>query len=598
MSRTPSAALGRVLRLLTIVTSVLVAGCGGGGSGGSPADDPGPTPVSGTVSGTAAMGAPIAGAVVTLKDSANRAVTATTAATGAFTVDTSGLTPPFLLGLPLPGGQRLFSVSTDASRTATINITPLTDVVVRSWYGVQGRRADDAFADPAGVPPPAPAQVRSIAQVLASSLQLPIDASGAPITDPLDLIAKPFTANGAGIDRLLDNTRVTVRSGGADLVLAAGSATQTTALNYTSGTGGITVASTTVNGTRTSSMQSSEVIPVQPAQLAAVEQIAARLNAAAATINAKGASLTVADLEPFFDASLLDEGRNRAQILAETVEDLRMGVTVSMAVERLRLLDLAAGKALVGVRMTVSLNGQTETERDDFEVVRGADGLWRISGDGRVAQVSLQAEGRRNQGRFTGGSGPSINFDVRAPKGTVSSVTVGDGGQNTFAATRGAIEVLPNGLQLDTFFANTGPISGTLPAAGTPLTFVLQTAAGGPVTYTLPLNAFTTELIQITSPTGTVVPAGALTVAWTLPTTYVVQRTELRALVYTGDQTQPTSEQCITEDAVVSPTATSATLVIPSTCNNKPVVEVNLNLATEGANGERSMVVYQMSLQR
>jgi hypothetical protein len=598
MSRTPSAALGRVLSLLSIVTSVLVAGCGGGGSGGAPADDPGPTPVSGTVSGTAAMGAPIAGALVTLKDSANRAVTATTAASGGFTVDTSGLTPPFLLQLPLPGGQRLFSVSTDASRTATINITPLTDVVVRSWYGVQGRVADDAFADPAGVPPPAPAQVRSIAQVLASSLQLPIDASGAPIADPVDLIAKPFAANGTGIDRLLDNTRVTVRNGGADLVLAAGSATQTTAVNYTPSTGGMTVASTTVNGTRTSSTQSSDIIPVQAAQLAALEQIAARLNAAAATINAKGASLAVADLEPFFDASLLDEGRNRSQMLAETVQDLRLGVTVSMAVERLRLLDLAAGKALVSVRMTVSFNGQTESERDDFEVVRGADGQWRISGDGRVAQVSLQAEARRNQGRFTEGSGPSINVDVRAPKGTVSAVTVGDGGQNTILATRGATEVLPTGLQLDTFFANTGPITGTLPAAGTPLTFTLQTAASGTVTYTLPLNAFTTELIQITSPTGTVVPAGALTVTWTLPTTYAVQRTELHALVYTGDQTQPTSEQCSTEDAVVSPTATSGTLVIPSTCNNKPVVEVNLNLATEGANGERSMVVYQMILQR
>jgi hypothetical protein len=615
MSCTPRTALRRILLLFALVATVTLAACGGGGGSGGifgaggdagtggtgGTDGTGGTGGTGTpvatsiVTGTAATGAPIVNMPVTLKDSSNRAVTATTSVSGAFTLDSSNLAPPFLLQVTLPSGTRLLSVSTDANVTATINITPLTDLLVRSWYGLQGQSADAAFANTVALPPPTPAQVRALAQALLPNLQLAINANAAPIAAPADLIAKPFAADGTGIDKLLDNTRVTFRSGGADLVLTAGSATQATALAFATATGAITASNTVTNGTVTTSTQATEVLVLQPAQATALDRIQASLAAAANVMNSRGAALTVADLEPFFDANLLHEGRNRAQMLAETVAELRQAQSVSLTVDRVLSLDLAAGKAEIELAMAVSVNGQAMVDSEVNFFVRGSDGQWRFGGDGRLGRVSLQAEGRRNQGLFAGDNGPSINADVRIPQGLVTSVSAGGAGFPGATLLRGSAEVLADGSQLDVFFGNTGPLAGTLPAAGIPVTFTLQQAAGGSVGYTLPLNAFTTELIQVTAPTGTTIRAGAATVAWTLPTTYVVEEIQLSALLFTGDQQQGTGFQCI-EEASVAPTATSGTVNVAATCNGEPVRQVNLNVSTNGVNGERSQVVYFLTL--
>ncbi|MEJ8839152.1 hypothetical protein [Ramlibacter sp. AN1133] len=486
-------------------------------------------------------------------------------------------------------------MSTDANVTATINITPLTDLVVRSWYNVQGRSADTAFANPATLAPPSPAQVRTMAQVVLNNLQLAISANGAPVTDPLDLIAKPFTADGTGIDKLLDNARVTVRSDGADLVLTAGTATQTTALAFSTTTSSITASSSTTSGSVTTTVQSTEVVPVQGTQLTAIEQISAGMNAVATAINTKGTNLAVADLEPFFDASLLDQGQTRTQVLTRMVDDFKQGArTISVSVDRVLSLDLTAGKAEIMVRFSQTVGGQTSVERSPNTFVRGSDGQWRFGGDGRIGQVSVQAEGRRNQGTFTGNNGPSVNADVRVPQGLVTSVDISST-LNITTMQPGSPEVQSTGI-LDVFFANTGPLTPPLPAAGTPVTFMLNRTAGGTVSYTLPLNAFTTELIQVTTPTGTTIGTGTATVAWTLPTTYAVERVQLTALVFTGDQTQGLGFQCIVE-TLVAANATSGTIDIPATCNGQPVLTVNLNVSTNGFNGERSMVVYGLTKQ-
>lgn len=609
--RHSAGAVWRLLLLFAIAFSATLAACGGGsgelltpatpatpGTPSTPSTPSTPTTppaASSVVTGTAAMGAAIANTLVTLKDSTNKAVTTTTSTSGAFSLNSSSLTPPFMLQVTLPSGTKLLSVSTDANVTATINVTPLTDLVVRSWYNVQGRSADTAFANPTTLAPPSPAQVRTMAQVVLNNLQLAISANGAPVTDPLDLIAKPFTANGTGIDKLLDNSRVTVRSDGADLVLTAGSATQTTALAFSTTTSSITASSSTTSGSATTTVQSTEVVPVQGTQLTAVEQITAGMNAAAAVLSTKGANLTVADMEPFFDASLLDQGQTRTQVLTKLVDDFKTGGrTVAISIDRVLSLDLSEGRALIQVRFSQTAGGQTSVERSPNFFTRGADGQWRFGGDGRIGQVSLQAEGRRNQGLFTGNNGPSVNADVRVPQGLVTSVNISST-LNIVTMQPGSPEVQSTGI-LDVFFANTGPLTPPLPAAGLPVIFTLNKAAGGTVEYTQRLNAFTTELIQVTQPTGTTIGTGTATVTWTLPTTYAVERTQLTALVFTGDQTKGLGFQCIVE-TTVSATATSGTIDIPATCNGQPVLTVNLNVATNGFNGERSLVVYGLTKQ-
>lgn len=601
--RTAPAFILRMILAGGLAVTGLLAGCGGGsGDAGSATVTPPTTPpvtATSTVTGTAATGAPIAGAVVTLKDSANKSATATTSSTGAFSLDTSGLTPPFLLQVTTPGGTRLLSVSTSANPTATLNITQLTDLVVRSWYDVQGQSGDTAFTNPATLPPPSPQQVQSIAQFLLGLLQLAITANGAPITDPLDLIAKPFTANGSGIDKLLDNTHVTLAATTAQVVLGAGGATQTTTLTFAASTSTMSASSSTTAGSVTTTSTASNVVPVQSAQVQALDAINASLAGLAAAVNNRGAALVAADLEPFFAADLLNEGLNRSQFLAGLVPEMRQLQNVSLKVDQLRALDATAGTAQAIVRFTATQGGSSSTQRETFFFHRGSDGTWRFAGDGRIGEVGVQAEGRRNQGLFTDSNGPSVNIDVRPVVGTVPASASSLGISAPFATgpvQLGSIEVLDSGVQLQPFFSNTGALAGTLPAAGTPVALTLQLSAGGTVTYTVPLNAFTTELIQVTQPTGTTITTGTHTVNWTLPTTYAVERIQLSVLAFTTTSGSSTGFQCIADSPVVAPTATSGQITIAATCNGQPVRQVNINVSTNGFNGERSIVVYGLNI--
>jgi hypothetical protein len=112
--------------------SAAFIGCGGGGGSSSGS--------SGTViSGTAAAGAAIIG-TVTIKDSSSPAKmkSVTIAADGKYSIDVSGLTPPFALRADGDvGGRRysLFSAATSTDINGTINITPLTDLILANIAG-------------------------------------------------------------------------------------------------------------------------------------------------------------------------------------------------------------------------------------------------------------------------------------------------------------------------------------------------------------------------------------------------------------------------------------------------------------------------------
>lgn len=596
-NRSGPSRLGSVLALLALALAATLASCGGGSDDTATPEPTPPPPAAPTsvVTGTAATGAPLPNLTVTLKDSTNKSVTATTTTGGAFTLDSSNMTPPYLLQVTTPAGARLLSVSASAEPAATINVTPLTDLLVRSWFNLSATSADTAFENPATASLPTPRQVLDIAQVLVNLLQLGINATNAPITAPADLVSKPFAADGTGIDALLDNTRVTVRSASADLNVTAGSATQATTLAYDSQASAITASSTTTNGGASTTASSTSVVPVQGGQVAAADAIRASLQSLSSVVNTKKSALAAADLEPFFAADLLDSGLNRTQYLAELVPELRQVQEASLALDRLSALDTAAGTAQARVRVVLTADGATENSTETFFFRRGSDGTWRIGGDQRIADVSVQAEGRRDQGINTPRNGPSVNIHVTTVRGTVSSVSVSSPFGSPAVQT-GATEVRDSGMEFTPFFANTGPLSPPLPAAGTPVTVTVQPTTGSAVSYVTPLNAFTTELVSITSPTGNSIRAGTATVTWTLPSTYVVASIQLSALMFTQETGSNSGFQCINDGPVLAPTATTGQVAIASTCNGQPVRFVNLNLSTNGSNGERSQVIYSLTL--
>lgn len=195
-----------------------LAGCGGGGGGGSGASTGGGTGGAVTsISGTAATGAPIAGQVVVI-DSTGKTFSATTTALGAYVVNVAGGTPPFILTVVGTSGGKTVSLSSIATAAGqTVNITPLTDLIVSTASGQPGGAALVNLCTPtvqagctaaltaatSGTNPKLSAAVTAVTNMIA-----PLNTAG---TNPLN---GTFTANGVAgtMDALLDQILVTPAS--------------------------------------------------------------------------------------------------------------------------------------------------------------------------------------------------------------------------------------------------------------------------------------------------------------------------------------------------------------------------------------------------
>ena len=189
--------------------SLALAGCGGSSSTATPA--PGPA----TLSGTAAVGAALANATVTIRDNdpttADR--TATTFANGSYSVDVSGLAAPYVLRVvgAVAGVQHtLHSAATAADVNGTINITPLTDLIVANTAKT---KASDCFANfttvTGGSAPSATVtavQLNAAEADLEASLRNILTADGVPAD--IDMLRTKFSANSTGLDLALDHLKV------------------------------------------------------------------------------------------------------------------------------------------------------------------------------------------------------------------------------------------------------------------------------------------------------------------------------------------------------------------------------------------------------
>ncbi len=119
----------------------------GGGSGGGGAE--GASPVA-SLAGTAAVGAPLAGAEVTLKDANGKTLSVTADANGSFVFsDISGVVAPAMLkATGTAGGETytLYSLAStlpDKGASGVVNVTPVTDGAVGQALGTLS--PEDAF---------------------------------------------------------------------------------------------------------------------------------------------------------------------------------------------------------------------------------------------------------------------------------------------------------------------------------------------------------------------------------------------------------------------------------------------------------------------
>jgi hypothetical protein len=205
--------------LAMLVAAFLLTGCLGGSDGGTAAT---------SISGVAATGLPMAGTVELVDANGETSDPATIGAGGAFEIDTTGLTAPFILRATGSGGSAgtvLYSLADGT--TGTFNITPLTHLALELIRQELG----EAPADLAGLFSGWNAQfdsgdlaalqttLQQMQSRINANLRTQMEANGLTV-ETYDFLRTAFAANSAGIDAVLD--AITITFNGNEIIIGEG----------------------------------------------------------------------------------------------------------------------------------------------------------------------------------------------------------------------------------------------------------------------------------------------------------------------------------------------------------------------------------------
>lgn len=354
-------------RLIVAGAIAVLSACGGGGGSAS-------TPAV-TISGTVASGAPMVGKV-TVYDS--RGVTRTTdiLADGAYSVDVSGLTGPFLFRAAGTVAGRTVSLSSAATAEdggRTINITPFTDLLVAN---VVGMAVENYLANNSAAPSGISASALSAANTALTNKLLPMLQS-AGLSTSFDLLHSSFAADHTGFDKLMDAVIVSVNAGDNTATIVDKLNTNLTLFN--------------------ADFESPATAPTAAApsteSLAAVDNLTAieavlRTLASYFTNGVPSANNVPAGLLNIFDPDMLQEGNNRAQFLSEDM--LLAADTTGLKIQHPVIVASADNGNILLVRAGVS----TTAEPTQEEVVIGfkkVGGVWKFWGDRSLTGFSIHS---------------------------------------------------------------------------------------------------------------------------------------------------------------------------------------------------------------
>ncbi|MBE0626125.1 MAG: hypothetical protein IH606_15065 [Burkholderiales bacterium] len=598
------------LTATSVVGIVFLAGCGGSSSSSdTPAVTPAPSIL---ISGVAATGAPITPAmngVVTIQDSASPAHTASTPTDGngnySFTAaQLSGWTTPYLMEInyQVAGVEyNLHSAATASDLTsgsATINITPLTDLVIAN---LAGTIAANVFKNQATYANQLTSTALSAgAQALAAQIAPVLAAQG--VSSSVDLFRQSFSADGTGLDAVLDALKVT-----QDPV--TNTATITNRLDGSKITNDLTATNTTVLPTPT------DTVPVTDLQA-----ITAGFNNFSTLMAGAPAPTDPALLALFDETNFRLDGQSLAQFLQEVTTDPQiLGGTLSFADISLSPVPdgvtvPAGATASYKVNFTVLLSGFLNS-REEFIAYKNASGNWILMGNQRIAKVRMEVletsgftfNGTNNSTSVlcTGlypqvsdeGGTSGVNFAVVTGPGLPAAgvllfkTATGTNG-NDFTIAAGAPDTYAGATTTakttDCGFTSLYPLADAAIAeiAASPMTYTVklyQDGAGAPsftnstllATYTSTLAAPPLTSTQLSSAlfvtAGSATPsilslatgstAGTTTVSWTAPTAAGLFASSVHIFV---------SDQSGVNDSVskdIPGTATSASLAVPQLAN-------------------------------
>ena len=480
-----------VFPLTTLSFCLFLAACGGGGGGGGSSSASGPS-----ISGVAASGSPITPAmngVVTLKDSSStpKMVATATDANGNYSftaAQLAGLTAPFMLEISYQVGgvnYYLHSAATAAdlsSGKATINITPLTDLIIAN---VAHQIAQNVFNQGNFASTLTSSALQAGATALATQLQPVLQAAG--VSASVDLLHQSFQANGSGLDGVLDTLKVTVDP-------ATSQATVVDRLNQQSIVDDITQAATS----NTAVLSTSGSVPLSDLQ--AINLMMQNLSK---EMSAASSASDPALLAYFDQNNFRDDGKSLALFLQEVTSKPAVAggnlvvSNVVLSPVPTWVTSVPSGASAYLARFQVTMDKSPSEHA--FVVYKNAAGTWLVLGDQRIMRTEISAIAAQNtvpsnNGALSTSACSGLLIDI-ADKGGTAGVS--------YAVISGP--GLPNGL----IAFNDG--------SGLPDSFQLSTSTyQGTTTPAIPMSSacFFTQLLALSDSQIAAVSAGsAYTVA-------------------------------------------------------------------------------------
>jgi hypothetical protein len=186
--------------------SLALSGCGGGSSDPVAQTPTTPQVPASTISGIAAVGAPLSG-TVTIKDAAGATKTVTIGSNGSYTVDVTGMTAPFVFRASGTANGQTYTVHSAAASAdinGTINITQLTELMLDN---IAGQLASNYF-DSGNFSSVSKATLDAEAARLKEKLLPVLTALG--VASSVDLLRTQFTPLSSALDSALDIISVSV----------------------------------------------------------------------------------------------------------------------------------------------------------------------------------------------------------------------------------------------------------------------------------------------------------------------------------------------------------------------------------------------------
>ncbi len=349
--------------MLLVIISILSAACSGGGGGGGSSTPPNP-PATKILSGTAAAGTPIAGKV-NVKGSNGKYATSPIGIDGSFSLDVSDLTAPYILFAEGSVNGKSIKIYSVAVTEGTINITQVTDFIVRNALAGPAETAYDSWGTTTVTGTALTTAAADVATMLDPLLSA-LNESGA------NLLTTPFAADSTGLDAALD---------AIDISYNGTTATVTNNLTGSSFTDDITasgvVGSLPAADTAATTTVLSDLDGIDAAWQLLVDLYATQLPSAS-------------ELDPWFtdhvDNDFLEDGLGKVEVFDAWISSgngPQIGFNITPAIEK--PLTISNNKAYL-VRFLITIGAESGT----FSSIMVYDGAnWRWYGNQAWVEASV-----------------------------------------------------------------------------------------------------------------------------------------------------------------------------------------------------------------